>query len=246
MRNKKYFLIISIALLLVSQGAVAQICNKPFHIVVLGSSTAAGDGASNYAHAWVGKFTDSLKRIDTAYVVDNLAVAGTTTYAAQPTDYTPPAGRPSPLAGHNISAALKLHPDAIIINYPSNDAAEGYSLSEQKENFKRITNRATESNVPVWVSTTQPRNNFSAAQVKSQDKLFTWIKDYYKEKAIDFQTGLATAKDSILYKYDSGDGIHLNNAGHAILYKRVLKKDIPDSLCLRSNAFPVSFAGKKP
>src|SRR6476620_515097 len=99
----------------------AQTCTTPFHIVILGSSTAVGYGATP-KKSWVRLFEDSLKKINPNYIVDNLAVAGTTTYAAQADDYVPPAGRPSPSKGHNITKAIKLGADAIIINFPSNDA----------------------------------------------------------------------------------------------------------------------------
>ncbi|MEP6683147.1 MAG: hypothetical protein ABJA35_07800 [Parafilimonas sp.] len=56
----------------------AQTCTKAFHIVVLGSSTAYGDGASS-GHSWVALYTSYLKNINQNYIVDNLAVPGTTT-----------------------------------------------------------------------------------------------------------------------------------------------------------------------
>lgn len=214
--------------------ANAQSCTNPFHIVVLGSSTAFGDGASP-GNSWVALYTSYLKSIDTNYIVDNLAVPGTTTYSAQSDNYVPPQGRPAPLKGHNITTAIKLKADAIIINFPTNDAASNFSLQEQQNNFKRITNIAKNHNILVWVASTQPRNNFTAAQVSSQQNLFDWIKTFYKEKFIDFHSKLASAKDSILFKYDAGDGVHLNDGGHKILYQRVVREDIPDSLCNRVN-----------
>ena len=220
-----------------------QICSKPFHIVILGSSTAYGNGATPISKAWAYLYTDSLKRIDTNYIVDNLAIPGTTTYAAQPDNYIPPPGRPAPIQGNNISAAIRLHADAIIVNYPSNDAVNNYTLAEQQANFKRISNTAKKHGILIWITTPQPRNQLTAAQVSSQKKLYNWIMQYYKEKAIDFHTGLASDKDSILFKYNSGDGIHVNDAGHHILYNRVTRENIPDSLCKLNQVF--QFAIKK-
>jgi lysophospholipase L1-like esterase len=217
----------------------AQTCTKAFHIVVLGSSTAYGDGASS-GHSWVALYTSYLKNINQNYVVDNLAVPGTTTYAAQPDNYVPPKGRPAPIVGHNITTAIKLKADAIIINFPTNDAASNFTLTEQQNNFKRISTIAKNHNILVWVATTQPRDNFTAQQVGNQKKLFTWITNFYKTHSIDFQNGLASPKDSILFKYNAGDGIHLNDAGHRVLYQRVVAKDIPDSLCNAVNRIPLS------
>ncbi|HVX26406.1 MAG TPA: SGNH/GDSL hydrolase family protein [Parafilimonas sp.] len=220
--------------------AHTQNCVEPFHIVILGSSTAAGDGVTDITKSWAYMYTEYLKAINPNYVVDNLAVAGTTTYDAQANDYTPPPGRPKPRKGHNISAAIQMHANAIIINYPSNDVSNYYTVTEQEENLKRITTRAANHNILVWVTTTQPRNFFSAKQVKRQNQVYAWVMSYYGNKAIDFQTGLASSVDSILYQYDSGDGIHLDNAAHKKLYNRVVKEHIPDSLCARLMSVPIA------
>jgi len=238
------FLLPLILIIVHTSGLTAQTCTNAFHIVVLGSSTAYGDGASP-GHSWVALYTDYLKSINPNYIVDNLAVPGTTTYSAQPDNYVPPQGRPSPLIGHNITTAVQLKADAIIINFPTNDAASNYTLTEQQNNFKRITNIAKNHNILVWVATTQPRDNFTIQQLSSQKKLYNWIESFYKTHSIDFQNGLASAKDSILFKYNAGDGIHLNDSGHQVLSQRVLAKDIPDSLCSTPNKFPF-FDNAKP
>jgi lysophospholipase L1-like esterase len=214
----------------------AQSCTTAFHIVVLGSSTAFGDGASP-GKSWVALYTDYLKNINPNYIVDNLAVPGTTTYIMQADNYVPPQGRPLPMKGHNITTAIQLKADAIIINFPTNDAASDYTLQEQENNFKRVTNIAKNHNILVWVATTQPRNNFTVQQVNSQKNLYNWIKSYYKGKSVDFNKSLASLKDSILFKYDAGDGIHLNDGGHQILYQRVVGEAIPDSLCATHKQF---------
>jgi len=215
----------------------AQTCTKPFHIVILGSSTAAGYGATPQK-SWAYLFADSLKKINSNYIIDNLAVAGTTTYAAQPNNYVPPAGRPLPSQGHNITKAINLGADAVIVNFPSNDAVLNYSVTEQKDNYKRISAEAARHNILVWVATPQPRDSLTRFQVDLQQKMFDWINSYYQDKAIDFYDRLASAKDSIKFKFDAGDGIHVNNKGHEILYKRVIEKSIPDVLC--SSLVPVA------
>ncbi len=222
----------------------AQTCTNPYHIVILGSSTAYGNGASDITKSWAYKYTDYLKSINPGYVVDNLAVPGTTTYSAQPDNYVPPNGRPAPMIGHNITTAINLNANAIIINFPSNDVVQGFSLKEQKDNFKRITNLAAKNNILVWVATPQPRDSLTEAQITSQHRLYNWIMQYYGAKKIDFHKDLASPADSILFKYSAGDGIHLNDAGHKVLYNRVVRENIPDALC---NEFvPVAQKTKKP
>ena len=233
-------IILLIFLCMANNSLPAQTCTRPFNIVVLGSSTAYGKGASTPANAWVNRYQAYLNNINASYKVINLAVIGYSTYEAQPDSFVPDAGRPTPVAGHNISRALQLKPDAIILNFPSNDVEKNYSLDEIEANFKRITDSATLAKVPVWVSTTQPRNGFDSAKTARQDSLFDWITNYYGIKSIDFKTGLASTADSLLSMYDSGDGIHFNDSGHAILFARVVAKNIPDTLCARTATPPFS------
>ena len=134
-------------LLVTATQVIAQSCKTPFHIVILGSSTAYGNGASSPDKAWAALYTAYLKKIDSGYIVDNLAVPATTTYAAQPNTYIPPPGRPAPYKGHNRSKAIALKADAIIINFPSNDAVNDYTLQEQKDNFRRITDLAHQHHI---------------------------------------------------------------------------------------------------
>src|SRR5438874_2590912 len=94
--NKYFFCLISFAVITVETNA--QSCTKAFHVVVLGSSTAFGDGASP-GKSWVALYTDYLKNINSNYVVDNVAVPGTTTYIMQADNYVPPQGRPLPMKG---------------------------------------------------------------------------------------------------------------------------------------------------
>lgn len=235
---KKYLILP--ALLFIVFKTNAQTCTRAFHIVILGSSTAYGNGASDITKSWAYKYAQYLKSINPDYIIDNLAVAGTTTYSAQPNNYVPPPGRPGPLSGHNISTAISLKADAIIINFPTNDAADNFTLTEQENNFKRITQHASSHHILVWVATPQPRDGFNATQVTRQKKLYDWVMNFYRAKAIDFHTGLASAADSILFKYSAGDGIHLNNSGHEKLYNRVVKESIPDSLCNLNMRVPIA------
>lgn len=210
--------------------AQSQICNTPYHIVVIGSSTAEGMGATPN-HGWVALYTQYLKGINTGYQVDNLAVGGYTTYDLCPTGFIPPASRPSPDAEHNITKALSLHPDAIIINLPTNDVARNYTLTEQQDNFNRMVNLATAQGVKVWVTTSQPRNDFNASQVAALKDMRDWTFSYYGDRSIDFWTGTTEANDSIKRIYSYGDGIHMNDAGHQLLYTRVVARNIPGALC---------------
>jgi lysophospholipase L1-like esterase len=198
-------------------------------IVVLGSSTALGIGPYNPNNAWVRRYRNYLQGINPANEVINRASGGYTTYHIMPSGYLPPPNRPAPDSNRNISNALSWNPDAIIINLPSNDAAFGYSVSEQLANYDSVLAVADAANVPVWISTTQPRNLSASGRqnlMDMRDSTFT----HFGDKSIDFWTDLAMPNGTINPIYDSGDGVHLNDAGHGILFNRVVAAGILDSL----------------
>ncbi len=215
-------------------------------IVVLGSSTAAGVGPSSSDSAWVNRYRKHLYQLNTTSNVVNLAVGGYTTYHLMPDDFQPPGNRPAPSVGHNITTALLLDADVIIINLPSNDAARNYSVAEQLANYDSVLAKAGEKNVPVWITTTQPRNLSSSQRqnlMAMRDSTFS----RFGEKAIDFWNGLANEDGTIKPEFNSGDNIHLNDKAHRILEQRVIEKDVLSKLLdaafidSRSENFPVDF-----
>ncbi|PWT98003.1 MAG: hypothetical protein C5B52_12945 [Bacteroidetes bacterium] len=219
-------------------------CGKSFRIVVLGSSTAVGTGANPIDSSWVRKFTAYVKSKNSQNSVINIALGGATTYEVlNPTGFTPPTGRPAPDTAHNITKALSLNPDAIIINLPSNDVAAGYSVTEQKANYERTMALADASGIPVWVASAQPRNLTTQAARDSLKALRDWIFTRFGGKSVDFWTTIANADGTINPFFDSGDGTHVNNFGHHIFYVRMVGETILDSLCVITNKAPLAKAG---
>ncbi|MEJ7626695.1 MAG: PKD domain-containing protein [Ferruginibacter sp.] len=220
-------------------------CPQPYKLVTLGSSTAVGTGASPIDSSWMNKFRLYVQQQNAQISVINLSVGGFNTYHINPSDFTPPTNRPQPDMSKNITAALALNPDAIIINMPSNDAASSFTLQETQDNFNRIVAKADAQNVPVWVTTSQPRNDLSSGQVTNLIQLKDWINQRFGNKAIDFWSNIANSDGTINTTYSSGDGIHVNNYGHHILFTRALYEKIWDSICIRRsvNYPPVANAG---
>jgi lysophospholipase L1-like esterase len=119
--------------------------------------------------------------------------------------------------------ALHLDPSAIIINLPSNDASYGYSVEEQLANYDSLVTLAARRDVPVWITTTQPRNlpeqgrqNLMAMKDSTRSR--------FGDKAIDFWTDLAREDGTIDSSYDCGDGVHLNDRAHRILFHRMVDR----------------------
>jgi lysophospholipase L1-like esterase len=210
-------------------------------LVVLGSSTAVGVGTSTSDSAWVSRYRNYLFEKNTTIKVINLAVGGYTTYDIMPTGFIPPANRPAPKPGNNISKAVEYNPEAIIINLPSNDVNLGFTISEQLSNYDTVLAFAKLHNIPVWVSTTQPRN-FSTAQIQKQIEMRDSTFARFGDKAIDFWTDIADSVGRINSEFNSGDGIHLNDKGHAILFSRVRDAKIFDPMILEVEEFKYAVA----
>ncbi|NNC85704.1 MAG: T9SS type A sorting domain-containing protein [Bacteroidia bacterium] len=212
---------------------------QEFHIVVLGSSTAAGAGPSSSDSTWVNRYRNFLQSINANNQVTNLAIGGTNTYQIMPSWFVPPVGRPSPNPTNNLTQAIALGADAVIINMPSNDAAGGIGTNEQMFNFHTMVSSADSVNIPVWICTTQPRV-FNPGNIQIQIEVRDSILSAFGNMAIDFWTGLADTSGLPLSIYDSGDGVHLNDAGHNIFFNRVKDKIILSNLFVPSSSFDIA------
>ena len=54
------------------------------------------------------------------------------------------------------------------------------------------------------------------------------IQERFAPRAIDFWSGLANPDGSMKSSYNSGDGTHFNDAGHAVLVQLVISCAIPE------------------
>lgn len=201
-------------------------------IVVLGSSTAAGAGASVPDSAWVNLYHASVTSVNTRYEVINLAKGGYTTFHILPDGSTMPPGVTVTVdTARNITKALTYGPVALIVNMPSNDAANNFTAQMQVDNYRIISDIAAAAGISVWICTPQPRNFSNPLQVKIQTDVRDSVLAMFQDHAIDFWTGMATANGFIKPEFDSGDGVHLNNRGHRELFGRVLNKQVDTVFC---------------
>jgi lysophospholipase L1-like esterase len=224
--------IFSAILLLISTFLFGQddqnpcLINQDFHIVILGSSTAAGTGPSSADSTWVNRHRKSLQEINPNNLVTNLAIGGTTTYHIMPDWFAAPPNRPASNPNNNVSQAIALGADAIIVNMPSNDASNFYGIDEQMFNFQMISAVADSADIPVWVCTPQPKTPFGATQDAIQLGVRDSVFSIFGNMALDFWNGIALPSNDIDPIFDSGDGTHLNDAAHAVLFGRVRDKNI--------------------
>lgn len=214
-------------------------------IIVIGSSTAEGAGASCPDSTWTGRVGAWLEQQGRGDTLINLAKGGYTTCQEMPTgtpDYQANEHLLSVDTTRNITKALSLGPDIIIINLPTNDTSHGIDVKTQLRHFDSIVRTAHKECVEVFVTTSQPHNFGEKYQppYNSQHRpdaskqnfrnrfteLTGKIQHRYGRHAIDFFNVIATDDGLAFIKpeFDSGDGVHLNDAAHAIFADRVIEK----------------------
>lgn len=207
-------------------------------VVAIGSSTAAGTGASSIDSCWVSLLNNYYKcRLGIADSVYNLGVPGADNYRGMPTGYVPPPTRPLPDPDHNISKAGFLLKDlavatdgVVIVNYPTN-RYNTYSIDEIMSSLQLIYDSAISDGNRCFITTTQPRTDgtFNTAELKRKlaDIKDSIINRFGTAHTLNFWDGMFDPADtSILDKYSFGDLIHFNNAGHRELFERVVAKNI--------------------
>jgi lysophospholipase L1-like esterase len=141
--------------------------------------------------------------------------------------------RPSPNTSHNIDAALAQGIRLVLIGYPSNDTAYGFSASETVRNHKWIAYTAAQKGVPSIVISSQPQRGvpsaWAAATFADIDK---GLADFFGPCFVEVRTALGMPDNTLNPAYDSGDGQHLNDAGHRVVHDR-MKAVIDSGSCVR-------------
>lgn len=194
---------------------------------VLGSSTAAGTGAST-GHGWV----DQLQAVKAAQGIrlQNLARPGTLSYEALPGTSVPPAGRPAPNPALNTDGVLAYRPQLVLLSFPTNDLDAGITADETAANLRVMRVALSAGGARALVLGTQPRDAFDADQRASQQALDRQLGTDFGACFVPLFDGLAGTDGRILPALAAGDGVHLNDAGHAVIEQRVAAA-LPE--CLR-------------
>ena len=200
-------------------------------LAIVGSSTSACMGATVLDSCYVGRlraFYNKQAPNDTL-INNDFSMGGNAVYRGMPSSYIPPYTNPflQPDSFHNITAALAIHPDVVLINYPTN----GYDtlpVSNVLFCLRTIRDVANQAGVPCFITTTQPRTIFpfnTSAVKRRLAELKDSILLEFGAFAIDFYTDLINPADSSI-RYDAGDATHMNNTGHDSLFRRVLRKNV--------------------
>lgn len=202
----------------VAEGPASAPVVAPGTWVVLGSSSAAGVGASP-GQGWVAKL--AAANAARGVTVHNLARSGALSYQALPSASTPPAERPAPDSGINTDRALGLAPRLLLLSFPSNDVVAGYSAEETTTNLLAMRSQAMAAGAATVVLGSQPRGGLNVAQRAVQDDVDARLSSRLGDCFVSLQAVLADAAGQIAPGYAAEDGVHLNDAGHTVVRQRV-------------------------
>jgi lysophospholipase L1-like esterase len=212
-------------------------------VVAMGSSSVMGSSATTNDSAWVGRLQHYFRKNtgdgeDTiVYKVGNY---GYTTYHELPDNYPVTlAGRPQPAPGFNITTALSLNPDVVIVNLPSNDVASlswltnpNYTVQETMNNYRVMFQATLAAGARCYFTTTQPRNDLTAAQRQLQLDIRDSTIAYFGNYAINIWDDLVTSDGTLSLRdevrnlgYPDAD-YHLNNLGHRLIFERIVNRNI--------------------
>jgi acyl-CoA thioesterase-1 len=184
-------------------------------IVVLGSATAEGVGASAKSKSWVELMKAKLKADKKVVTVVNLGTKKFTTYHIMP-NKTKVADRPLPRTGQNITKALEKKPFLVIIHLTTGDIHNGYTDEEILKNYATLRQMLIAANVNYLFTGTQPRN-FSFANrnrlAKFNDKLKAFDPDHF----VDVLKKLSLQDYKMKPLYAFTDGRNLTDPGHAVI-----------------------------
>jgi lysophospholipase L1-like esterase len=190
---------------------------EEFRVVILGSSTAVGTGASSAATSWVGLLDTWLSTVTSRHEVVNLALGGATT---EP--FRPDGSSPLPDANRDITRASELHPDLIIANFPSNNVGANIPVATTIAHYQEMQAAAAARGIPFLLTTTQPKNFSDYAKRLLLQTEADAVRAEFGPVVIDIYDELTDFKNGLRLKaaYNSGDGTHLNDAGHAYLFEK--------------------------
>ena len=193
-----------------------------FKLTVIGSSTAAGEGASSSAKSWVGLLARSLDdAVVPTFNSSNLAVGGYTTVELLP----------GSKADGSIDDAISGRPNLILVSLAgSNDLSAGTSQSTFLSRLTSVRDTAQTAGVPVFFVSTAPKDLSDSERRELRDwataMSTTFATCWVPERAtaygpcfIDIFASLANASLGVASAYGAGDGIHLNDAGHARIFE---------------------------
>jgi lysophospholipase L1-like esterase len=199
-------------------------------VAVLGSSTAFGTGATT-GNGWVERVRVAAATACPKLVITNLAVGGTTTR-----DGLPASPGVTPLHPNtNLDAALALKPALVFVEYPSNDAFNLIPLAETLANHATLRDGIRAAGAIEVIIGPFPRTFPAGTNQATQNILMTGLRDQLPAvgapRYLALWADLAFSDTQVSAPFAYNDGIHLSDAGHALIATKVLASDAWKSVC---------------
>jgi lysophospholipase L1-like esterase len=190
-------------------------------IAVLGSSTAAGTGASQTSNSWVGLLQTWLMRTKGEKII-NFAAPGILSSSALCTQEANSNLMELISPTRNIDKALKLGANRLILAFPSNDTTNGIPAEQTINNFLDMRLCAQSSKVQVAVMSSLPRSGLSKKQNAAIAQIDAAMQKEFGHCFINMRSALADSSDENPRRdLSAGDGVHFNDAGHAVIFATV-------------------------
>jgi lysophospholipase L1-like esterase len=171
-------------------------------VTVVGSSTAAGVGAPA-GNAFVDKLRTYYQAEGVISDIVNLAAGGGVPF------------------GWDINYVLNTTmPDVLMVCFPSN----GYTASNNANVINRYLEFQAACNsrgIQMVVTGTQPRNDYNDADRANLITLNNLFRNTFPTQFVDFLTPLLNTNGNVIKAEYYGDGVHPNEAGHAVLFQQV-------------------------
>ena len=185
-------------------------------IVILGSATAEGVGASTKSKSWVELMKTKLKKDNKTVNIINLGKRTYTSYHIMPNG-NKAANRPDAKKDRNINKALEKKPFLVIIQLTTNDINNGYSDEETLRNYETLRRMLVKENINYLFAGPQPRNFSTKSQrnrlLAFNDKLIKWDPDH----VVDVLKKLSQQDYKIKKAYAYTDGRNINDKGHEVV-----------------------------
>jgi acyl-CoA thioesterase I len=215
-------------LILLVVAPISSVLSQPNALAILGSSTAAGTGATQPHQSWASLLQTWLISHHNTSVI-NLAEPGALTHTALCASYfTPLSQYPR---RKNMTLALRQGASKFIIAFPSNDTTHGINAEQTIKNILDLRQCAKNNNARIAVMSSLPRSGLSDQQNTIIQQIDATLLKEFGACFIQSRTALAD-KDNINAKreYSAGDGVHFNDAGHQALFY-VVKNFIEKGEC---------------
>jgi lysophospholipase L1-like esterase len=211
-----------IAAVMLSALLASGVCAETASLAVLGSSTAAGTGASQANHSWVGLLQTWLMRTKGEKII-NLAAPGVLSSSALCNREASSNLIELISPTRNIDKALKLGANRLILAFPSNDTTNGIPAEQTISNFLDMRQCAQSNDkVQIAVMSSLPRSGLSKKQNAAIAQIDAAMQKEFGHCFINVRSALADSSDENPRRdLSAGDGVHFNDAGHAVIFATV-------------------------